>query len=242
MDMKERSIMTNRFRHGLAAAALAIALGATAGIGIAAAPPEVASCAGCHGANGMGNPSANFPALAGLHADYLAQQLYAFKHGTRANTMMAAMAGSLTAATRAKIAAYYASLPVPPAAEPDPAPSGLGAEIALHGLNSGTPHAVPACASCHGDAGLGQGRFPRLAGQSAGYLTAQLVAWQKGTRGETPLHLMRHIARKLSPADITAVTAYYAALSPNPAPGAPAAASPAAAPASSVTPGSKTPG
>ncbi|MGC8531371.1 MAG: c-type cytochrome [Acidiphilium sp.] len=239
--------MTNRFRHRLAATALtvaigAIAIGGTVGIGIAAAPPEVASCAGCHGANGMGNPAAGFPALAGLHAGYLEQQLYAFKHGTRANAMMNAMGASLNAATRAKIAAYYASLPVPPVAEPDPAPSGLGAQIAMQGLNTDTPHAVPACASCHGDAGLGQGRFPRLAGQSAAYLSAQLVAWQKGTRGETPLHLMRHIARKLTPADITAVTAYYAALSPNPAPGAPAAASPAAPPAPNAKTGAKNPG
>jgi cytochrome c553 len=224
-----RQVQMKQFRGFVAATGFAIALAASAGVGIAAAPPETASCAGCHGANGMGNAAANFPALAGLHAGYLNQQLYAFKHGSRVNVIMKTMAVGLTAATRSKIAAYYASLPVTPMAEPNPAPGGLGAQIAMQGLNTGAANAVPACASCHGAGGLGQGRFPRLAGPPQAYLAAQLVAWQKGTRGETPTHLMRHIARKLSPADITAVTTYYAALSPNPAPGAPAASTKASA-------------
>ncbi len=227
--------MIKQFQRSITITGLALALAAFAGSGIAAAPPEVASCAGCHGANGMGNKAANFPALAGQHAPYLEQQLYAFKHGTRVNSIMKSMAVGLTPATRAKIGAYYASLPVTPMAEPSPAPTGLGAQIAMRGLNPGTPHAIPSCDACHGAGGLGHGWFPRLAGQSQAYLAGQLVAWQKGTRSEAPSHTMRDIARKLSPADIQAVTTYYAELSPNPAPGAPAKMSPK----STTKPGTK---
>ena len=83
------------------------------GLGLAAAgtPPQVATCSACHGGNGMGNPLANFPPLAGQPAHYLEQQ---------------GMAASLSAPEAKAIADYYAALPVPPAPEPSPAPTGLG--------------------------------------------------------------------------------------------------------------------
>lgn len=39
----------------------------------------------CHGARGEGNIAAGFPALSGQHADYVIEQLKAFKSGARAN-------------------------------------------------------------------------------------------------------------------------------------------------------------
>lgn len=44
----------------------------------------VAACASCHGPNGAGIP-AQFPRLAGQHAQYTADQLKAFRTGARAN-------------------------------------------------------------------------------------------------------------------------------------------------------------
>jgi cytochrome c553 len=44
----------------------------------------VAACASCHGPNGSGMP-AQFPRLAGQHAQYTADQLKAFRVGNRAN-------------------------------------------------------------------------------------------------------------------------------------------------------------
>lgn len=44
----------------------------------------VAACSSCHGANGSGIP-AQFPRVAGQHAQYTADQLKAFRAGTRAN-------------------------------------------------------------------------------------------------------------------------------------------------------------
>ena len=49
-------------------------------------------CQACHGANGnSANPQ--WPSLAGLGADYIAEQLQNFKDGKRANPIMLPMAG-----------------------------------------------------------------------------------------------------------------------------------------------------
>jgi cytochrome c553 len=45
----------------------------------------VAACSGCHAPNGVGNPAAKFPRLAGQHAKYTAVQLKYFRNAERAN-------------------------------------------------------------------------------------------------------------------------------------------------------------
>lgn len=42
---------------------------------------KVAACAACHSPNGNGNEPAGFPALAGQHAEYIADQLRAYRKG-----------------------------------------------------------------------------------------------------------------------------------------------------------------
>jgi cytochrome c553 len=186
-------------------------------IAAAAAPPQVASCAACHGANGLGNATAGFPGLAGLPAPYIEQQLYSFKHGSRINAIMTGIATSLTSAQRTAIGQYYAALKVPLAPEPNPLPTGPGATLALNGAWNHQLTGLPSCASCHGPYGIGIGaQFPRLAGQPKQYLAAQLTDWQKHSRKNDPLHLMRTVAGKLSNTQIEAVAAYYAALAANP--------------------------
>ncbi|HEX7391286.1 MAG TPA: c-type cytochrome [Acidiphilium sp.] len=182
----------------------------------AAPPPQAAQCAACHQADGMGNPAVGFPALAGQPADYLEQQLYAFKHGTRQNQMMAGFAKGLNATERKAVATYFSQLPViAPATLPAAPKDDLGAMLATRGADTGTDHAIPSCDSCHGANGEGRPpEFPRLAGQSAQYLANQLTDWQKGTRNESNLHLMQDIAVRLSPAQIKAVSAYFASLPP----------------------------
>jgi cytochrome c553 len=204
----------------LAAALAGAAILGTAGIATAAttpaAPPQIAQCAGCHGANGMGNTVAGFPALAGQPTAYLEHQLYAFKHGTRRNAIMKSFAVGLTAADRKAIATYYNSLPViAPASLPAAPSDNLGQTIALNGAGIGTAHAIPACASCHAAGGLGRApAFPRLAGQPEQYIETQLIDWQKGSRNENNLHLMRNIAKNLTAPQIKAVSQYYASLPP----------------------------
>jgi cytochrome c553 len=47
---------------------------------------QIAACAGCHSPNGSGIP-AQYPRLAGQHADYTAAQLVAFRDGARKNSL-----------------------------------------------------------------------------------------------------------------------------------------------------------
>ncbi len=82
-----------------------------------------------------------------------------------------------------------------------------GARIAAQG----TPGGAAACAGCHGERGEGRAGagMPRLAGQPAGYLAAQLVAYADGRR-EHPV--MSPIARALDDAQRRAVSGHYARL------------------------------
>jgi alcohol dehydrogenase (cytochrome c)/quinohemoprotein ethanol dehydrogenase len=82
-----------------------------------------------------------------------------------------------------------------------------GAVIVAQGTASG---AVP-CAQCHAFTGGsdGSGAFPRLAGQSASYLTEQLRDFASGVRANA---VMSPIARALSPDDIEDVAAYFASV------------------------------
>lgn len=51
----------------------------------------VTACIACHGPKGLGNNPAGFPALSGQHAQYLKDQLHAFKEGKRQNDMAGMM-------------------------------------------------------------------------------------------------------------------------------------------------------
>jgi len=51
---------------------------------------NVPACAGCHSPNGAGIP-AQYPALGGQFADYVASQLVAFRQGTRNNSAQMSM-------------------------------------------------------------------------------------------------------------------------------------------------------
>lgn len=181
----------------------------------AAAPPQAASCAACHGAEGQGLPAANYPRLAGLPAQYLAEQLRYFADGTRQNAIMAGMAKPLSAADIQTVAEYYASLPVPSApaaAAPEVAVLKRGEWLAHYGdMSAG----IPACFRCHAAEGVGvPPMFPPLTGQSAKYIEDQIAAWKQGTRKGDPNELMHTVALRMSDADTQAVAAYLASLTP----------------------------
>lgn len=72
----------------------------------------VPACASCHGAQGKGIP-AQFPRLAGQHADYTYTQLNAFRLGERSNDaakMMRNIAVKMTDADMKAVAAYIQGL------------------------------------------------------------------------------------------------------------------------------------
>lgn len=204
---------------GLLVAGLALScglVGAQSGEQIAKAGNAAGApaCVTCHGPTGQGQAAAGFPRLAGLNAGYIVQQLRSFNEGTRANPIMVPVAKLLSAADAQTLATYYAALPAVDATGNAAAEASLVAAGEALARNGNWNSGVPACAQCHGAAGLGVGAtFPQIAGQPAVYISNQLLAWQAGTRKNDPMGLMHGIALKLSASNVSAVAAYYAGLS-----------------------------
>lgn len=81
----------------------------TPSIGDAAAgKAAAASCAACHGAEGVSSNPA-WPSLAGQDARYFIEAIDAYKNGSRTDPTMKALAASLDQQTIENLAAYYAS-------------------------------------------------------------------------------------------------------------------------------------
>lgn len=78
--------------------------------------------------------------------------------------------------------------------------------------------AVTVCGTCHGPQGNStQPKFPRLAGQNAHYLAAQLKAFRAQTRGDPDaVGYMWVMASELDDATVEALAAYYAEQKPEP--------------------------
>jgi len=191
-------------------AALTFGSGAALAAGDAAAgKTKAAACAGCHGTDGKAT-IAEYPNLAGQHADYIAKQLEHFKSGERANAIMAGMAAALSAQDMADIGAFYAGLtPIAGVANKD----GLqqGQDIYRGGI---TDVGVPACSGCHGATGNGNpaAGFPALAGQNAAYTVLQLQAFRSKDRANDANAMMRGVAERLTDAEIDAVANYISGL------------------------------
>ncbi|MFT5839932.1 MAG: cytochrome c553 [Flavobacteriales bacterium] len=76
---------------------------------IAAGKAKAATCATCHGNNGI-SMIPMYPNLAGQKEQYLVLQMKAFRDGQRKNMVMSPMAAGLSDADIANLSAYYASL------------------------------------------------------------------------------------------------------------------------------------
>ncbi len=75
----------------------------------AAGKAKAATCAACHGPNGVpGNPL--WPNLAGQKDQYLIKQMKAFRDGQRQDPLMARMSASLSDQDIEDLAAYFSSL------------------------------------------------------------------------------------------------------------------------------------
>ncbi len=101
-------------KRRLAAGAAVILLGLAAPLAAqAASPPALAGlCASCHGANGI-SPYPTYPDIAGQKEGYIAYALHQYQTHQRLGaqaSIMAAVAGQLSADDIKALAAYYASL------------------------------------------------------------------------------------------------------------------------------------
>jgi len=76
---------------------------------IAAGKTKAGMCAGCHGSAGI-SAMDMWPNLAGQKSAYLANQLKAFRDGSRSDPVMNAQAKALTDADIDNLSAYYNSL------------------------------------------------------------------------------------------------------------------------------------
>ncbi|MET0382911.1 MAG: c-type cytochrome [Burkholderiaceae bacterium] len=160
-------------------------------------------CVACHTSDGSRGIPTN-PILQGQHADYLVKQLAEFKAGKRDNAIMKPMASALSDEDMRNVAAFYESKQAKPGRSKNPATVDLGMKIWRGGI---AEKSVPACAGCHGPTGAGvPAQYPRMGGQHAEYVSAQLTLMRSGKRANSPQ--MTTIAARLSDAEIAAVSDY----------------------------------
>ena len=179
-------------------------------------PPAVAGqvCAACHAADGNSIAAAN-PKLAGQFSEYIAKQLRDFKSADgkpplRQSAVMNGMVASLSDADMKNLAAYYSKQTYKPAAAADKDLASTGQKLWRGG---DAVHGIPACGGCHGPAGAGiPAQFPRLAGQYAEYIAAQLTAFREGKRTNDMNGVMRGVAAHMNDGQIRAVAEYAAGL------------------------------
>ena len=132
---------------------------------------RAAVCTACHGVNGNSvNPE--WPNLAGQNAVYIHEQLDMIKSKRRPNPIMQPIVESLTEQDFADLAAYY-STQTPAGLEADPSYWKAGEALYRSG---DAARNIPACASCHGPAGLGNpgAGYPALRAQHSVYTVKQL--------------------------------------------------------------------
>jgi len=171
-------------------------------------------CAACHAADGNSQIPAN-PKLAGQIPEYLYKQLADFKpaqgkKAERDNAVMAGMVANLSADDMRNLATYFAGQSAKPGAAKSKDLVALGQRIYRGGIIS---DGIAACASCHGPNGAGMpSQYPRLSGQQAEYIEAQLKAFRSGARANDPSASMRGVAGRLSDREIEAVADYIAGL------------------------------
>lgn len=173
---------------------------------LAAEPPaEIAKCQACHGRDGNSSAGA-VPRLNGQSWLYIANRVRSFRDVTRqtahATQFMFDVNSSVNDQVLLDLARYFA------AQSPTTAmPSGALAEKGRELYQKGDGKAVPACQSCHGAGGEGQGANPRLNGQHAAYLRRQMESFSLLTRVN---QTMNPHARDMSADQILALVAYLA--------------------------------
>jgi cytochrome c553 len=168
-----------------------------AGNAAAGSKKHAATCASCHGANGI-SPNETWPNLAGQNPAYLVRILAAYKSGAQTDVMMSPVARVLSDADIQDLATYYGTLDC----------NVTASETRAGDASAGQALADRNCAACHGRAGVGSNpAWPNVAGQKAVYLTNTLKAFRAGLRKDP---MMAGVVRGLSDGDIANLAAYYA--------------------------------
>lgn len=169
-------------------------------------------CSNCHGIDGN-SVSPNFPRLAAQQPAYTIEQLTGFRTHHRSDPAgfeyMWGLSRHLTDDQIKGLAEYFAAQPPAPNPVVDAALAERGRDVFEHGVPA---KSIPACASCHGDHGQGNGNFPRLAGQHSDYVVKQLLVFQR-TDERPEGAVMKTVAHLLTRDNMQAVAEYVQGIS-----------------------------
>jgi cytochrome c553 len=223
MKQMRRSLIALAASGMLAAPLMAQAAGDPA-----AGKEKYATCAACHGADGMGQGGA-FPKLTGLGEDEVVKSLTAYREGDQEYLKsvglgdrygtMAPNASGLSDDDIANLAAYIAE-------EFGGAAGGDEAAAADEGEQAAKSAAIAqadivrgealysSCAICHGEQGEGGHLFnaPALKGLPASQVASLLKVYRKGTEMGPNSYAMIPQSTHLSDADINNLAAYIATI------------------------------
>jgi cytochrome c553 len=184
--------------------AVAVALGMGLGVCGGAARADsiedkVQVCTTCHGIDGKPVDKA-MPIIWGQQLGYLYIQLRDFKRGDRKNDIMQPIASTMEKDDMLAIADYFSKKPWPDIGQPR-APKDVSERA--FGANRSV-----GCTGCHLDQFQGDGTVPRLAGQSADYMTKTIADFRSRARGNNPG--MSDLMLATSQDDLAALTQYLA--------------------------------
>ncbi len=153
------------------------------------------TCAPCHGEFGQGGGGGVYPRLAGMNADYLAEQIAKFKSRERENIPMIPFANDreLPARDIRDVTRYLAGITLatrlPETTGPvDGLERLLQAKMLMQipradgDIERGKQLYGEQCGVCHGREGQGRVTKPPLAGQHTDYLQTQITNFKKGNR------------------------------------------------------------
>ena len=171
----------------------------------------VAVCSKCHGMDGN-SISPSYPKLAGQLKVYLLAQLKAFRDRSRkdpdAHTDMWRISQLLNDEIVVKLADYFSAQKPTRGAPGDAQMVAKGKDVYEGGVKSKN---IPACVLCHAREGQGIAVFPRLAGQHAQYLVAQIKVFHTDDRPNLAA-IMRPVVERLSDEEVEQVAAYLQGL------------------------------
>lgn len=164
------------------------------------------ACSACHGEEGL-TISDEFPRLAGQSAEAIYKQLHDYKTGARVHPQMTPVVQPLSDQQLAQLAAYFGASPERIAlGRADILAEDDMADLILRGDPA---RALPPCESCHARGSGGPREAPVIAGQNAGYIERQLLAYKHGQRTNDVYRRMRDIAEQLSDEEIRRLSRTY---------------------------------
>ncbi|WP_244470753.1 c-type cytochrome [Microvirga massiliensis] len=156
-------------------------------------------CSACHGENGVPQERTT-PIIWGQHQGYTYIQLRDYKRGTRKDEQMTAIVADMDRNDMMALAEYFSKKPWPNLqqlrADEATTMRALRANVAVN------------CTGCHLGEYQGDGTVPRLAGQSAEYMSKTIAQFRTRERANNPG--MSDLMIATSPDDLAALVAYLA--------------------------------